>query len=223
MDKAERKRQERKERKERAAEAAQAPVSPSSPPMGTPAKVVALIVAAGLLAMLAWTVVWRAEHPSLVEKPRQSRAQASSQGMPGDPQQNMGMITALMEKLKENPDDVHTLHTLAEQFMRMQAWDRAEALLERAVVADPTNGSVLNLMGIVEFNLKRYRDAADKFELLLEQAPDDLMARYNLGVLYGHFLEDKDKAVEYFQSVVDAENAPEDMRKEAAGAIKALP
>jgi len=209
MDKAERKRQERKER---AAEAAQAPVSPSSPPMGTPAKVVALIVAAGLLAMLAWTVVWRAEHPSLVEKPRQSRAQAS-QGMAGDPQQNMGMITALMEKLKENPDDVHTLHTLAEQFMRMQAWDRAEALLERAIVA----------MGIVEFNLKRYRDAADKFELLLEQAPDDLMARYNLGVLYGHFLEDKDKAVEYFQSVVDAENAPEDMRKEAAEAIKALP
>ena len=118
---------------------------------------------------------------------------------------------------------MHTLHTLAEQFMRMQAWDRAEALLSRAIVADPTNGSVLNLMGIVEFNLKRYRDAADKFELLLEQEPDDLMARYNLGVLYGHFLEDKGKAVEYFQSVVDAEKAPEDMRKEAAEAIKALP
>ena len=221
MGKAERKRQERKERA--AAQAVQAPEAPSGRPMGTPVKAVALVVAAGLLAMLAWTVVWRAENPSLVEKPRQSRSQASSQGMPGDPQQNMGMITALMEKLKENPDDVHTLHTLAEQFMRMQAWDRAEALLSRAIVADPTNSSVLNLMGITEFNLKRYRDAADKFELLLELEPDDLMARYNLGVIYGHFLENKDKAVEYFQSVVDAENAPEDMRKEAAEAIKSLP
>lgn len=215
MGKAKKKRQERKEYA--VAEAAQPSGAPS-----TGVKAVVLVVAAGLVAMVAWTLVWRAENPSLVQKPRQSR-QAQSGGMPMDSEQNMGMITAMMEKLKENPNDVHTLHTLAEQFMRMQAWERAEALLERAIVVDPTHESVLNLMGITEFNLKRYRDSADKFEMLLELEPDNLMAKYNLGVIYGHFLEDKATAKKYLQDIVDDAKAPEDMRKGAAEALKELP
>lgn len=189
------------------------------PRLSAGARLTTLFVGAGLVAMLAWSVVWRAENPSLVVK-QHSRENRQAQGMADN--QSMGMITALMQKLQDDPNDVHTLHTLAEQFMRMQAWDRAEALLSRALVVEPANVSVLNLMGIVEFNLQRYGDAAEKFELLLAKEPDNLMARYNLGVLYGHFLDDKAKGREHFQAVVDAEGADENIRREAAEAMKEL-
>ncbi|WP_461210756.1 tetratricopeptide repeat protein [Desulfocurvus sp. DL9XJH121] len=193
--------------------------SPGMPALSTGAKAVALAVAAGLAAMLVWSVAWRAGNPSLVVQPRQHSAPPAQAEGDGP---SMGMVTALMQKLAENPKDVHVLHTLAEQFMRMQAWDKAESLLARALVVEPGNASVLNLMGICEFNLKRYRDAADKFELLLGLEPDNLMARFNLGVLYGHYLDDKAKGRGHFQAVVDAPGVDEDLRREAGEALKSL-
>ncbi|BBD08366.1 tetratricopeptide repeat protein [Desulfovibrio ferrophilus] len=192
---------------------------PRMPSLSGGAKLVLFIAVVGLAATLIWSVGYRADHPSMTMKPRQKQAADHSNESPmGD----MGMITELMKKLEENPKDVHTLHTLGEQFMRMQAWDRAEALLARALVVEPSNVQVLNLLGITEFNLKRFEDAAGKFEMILELEPDNVMSKYNLGILYGHFLDNKTKAAGYLQSVIDSAGVDEQTRKQAQEAIKEL-
>lgn len=189
------------------------------PALSGGAKLVLLIAVAGLAAMLVWSVGYRADHPSLSVKPRATQAEDHGDE---NPMGNMGMITELMKKLEENPKDVHTLHTLGEQFMRMQAWDRAEALLSRALVVEPGNLQVLNLLGITEFNLKRFEDAAGKFELILELEPENVMAKYNLGILHGHFLNDKAKGAGYLQAVIDSPAADDRTREEAKTALKEL-
>ncbi|MBU1001236.1 MAG: tetratricopeptide repeat protein [Proteobacteria bacterium] len=189
------------------------------PALSGGAKLVLLIAVAGLAATLIWSVGYRAEHPSMTVKPRATQADDHGDE---NPMANMGMITELMKKLEDNPKDVHTLHTLGEQFMRMQAWDRAEALLSRALVVEPGNLQVLNLLGITEFNLKRFEDAAGKFEMILELEPGNVMASYNLGIIYGHFLDDKVKAAEYLQSILDTPGVDDDTREQAEEALKEL-
>lgn len=214
-----RKQKLRDERKE--ARKADGGTASAMPALSGGAKLVLGIAALGLAAIVFWSGSYRADNPSMTIKPRQSAEHGDEGGAAGG-MGNMGMITELMKKLEENPKDVHTLHTLGEQFMRMQAWDRAEALLSRALVVEPGNVQVLNLIGITEFNLQRFEDAAGKFEMIVELEPDNVMARYNLGILYGHFLDDKPRAVGYLKEVVDAPGVDERTREQAAEALKEL-
>lgn len=215
---------------ERKAAGADAPETPqgtapeTSAPSG-PVKLVVGFVCVGLLAMFLWSFAYRVDNPSLTETPRQRAAQSGDdhdhegEGEGGD---SMRMITSLMAKLQENPNDVHTLHVLGEQFMRMQQWERAGQLLDRAMSVEPTNTDVLSLSGIVDFNLSKFQSAAEKFEMILELEPDNLMAKYNLGILYGHFLEDKEKAREYLSAVAESSRVDEETRSQAAEELKNL-
>jgi len=197
-------------------EAVRAPVSGS-------VKLVVAFVAAGLVIMFLWSFAYRVQHPSLVQAPRQSSAQ-SAQGdeHDHDSEDQMKMITGLMQRLKEKPNDVATLSLLGEQFMRMQQWERAGQLLGRALAVEPANTEMLNLLGICDFNLDKFRDAADKFEMIVELKPEDMMARYNLGIIYGHFLNDKAKGRAHLQSVIDSEAVNEETRTQAREELKAL-
>jgi len=220
MGKSKKLRAERKEQEEavRAAE-------PAMPAVKGGAKLVLAVVVLGLAAIIVWTVIYRADHPSMTIKQERQAAEHGDEGGGTQAMGGMGgmnMISELMKKLEQNPKDVHILHTLGEQFMRMQAWDRAEALLNRALVVEPSNVDVLNLIGITEFNLKRFEDSAGKFEMILELEPDNVMARYNLGVLYGHFLDDKARAATYLQEVIDAPGVDDQTRDQARETLKEL-
>lgn len=186
-------------------------------------KLVVGFVAAGLVAMFLWSFAYRVDNPSLVQAPRQPQAQADDHDheQQGD-EAGMKMIATLMQRLQENPNDVDTLAILGEQFMRMQQWERASQLLERALAAAPGNIDVLSMLGICDFNREKYRESADKFETILELAPQNMMARYNLGILYGHFLKDAAKAREFLQAVADAPDVDEQTRQQARDEIANL-
>lgn len=185
-------------------------------------KLVVAFVGAGLLVMFLWSFAYRVNHPSLVQAPRERPAQGADDEHDHENDGPMKMITGLMQRLQENPNDVETLSLVGEQFMRMQQWDRASQLLERALAVAPSNVEVLNLLGICDFNRDKYREAADKFEVILELAPDNMMARFNLGILYGHFLKDKAKAMEFLKSVADSEAVDEETRKQAREEMESL-
>ncbi len=207
-----------------AAKSAAPAASPSAPaaPVTGPVKFVVAFVAAGLVAMFLWTFAYRVQHPSLVEAPRHRQAPPQAAADDHGDESPMKMITSLMQQLKERPDDVQVLSTLGEQFMHMQQWDRATQLLERAMAVEPTNTQVLNLLGIVDFNREKYQDSAEKFAMIAELEPGNMMARYNLGVLYGHFLGDKQKAAEYMRAVAESPDVDEETRGQAREELKAF-
>ena len=199
-------------------------VAPTGGGVSGGVKLVVGFVAAGLVAMFLWAFAYRVDHPSLVQAPRQPRAaQADDHDheQQGD-EAGMKMIATLMQRLQENPNDVDTLAILGEQFMRMQQWERATQLLERALAAAPGNVEVLSMLGICDFNREKYRESADKFEIILDLAPQNMMARYNLGILYGHFLNDAAKAREFLQAVADAPDVDEQTRQQARDEIANL-
>lgn len=184
-------------------------------------QILMLLMAVGLASILIGSLVYRVGHPSLDANQHEAKhTGASGASMGGD--SSMEMIRALMAKLEENPNDVHVLHTLGEQFIRMKAWDRAKALLERGLGVEPSNKQILRLLGIVEFNMQQYHKAAEMFETVISLEPHDYMSHYNLGILYGHFLDQKDKAREHLQQVVDSEEASDQSRMEARQQLESL-
>lgn len=201
--------------------------APSLPPLSAvtgPVRLVVGFVALGLVTMFLWSFAYRIQHPSLTQVSRHRQAPPQDQAeMPGQGEESpMAMITALMQRLKDNPDDVDTLSILGEQFMRMEQWDRAAQLLNRALTVEPTNVGVLNLLGILDFNQEKYKESAEKFEMIAELDPANMMARYNLGVLYGHFLDDKAKAAGHMRAVAESPDVDEETRAQAREELKSL-
>jgi thioredoxin-like negative regulator of GroEL len=56
---------------------------------------------------------------------------------------------------------------------------------------------------------------------VLSQDPDNAMARYNLGVLYMHYLEKQEQARKHLRAVVESEAAAEDIKAEARRQLEA--
>lgn len=210
------------ERDAQAAASDSGQAAPALPPVSGPVRLVVGFVLVGLVVMFLWSFAYRVKHPSLTEAPRRSQAQAQADDHDHGEESPMAMITALMQRLKEKPDDVETLSILGEQFMRMEQWDRASQLLGRALTVEPTNVGVLNLLGIVDFNQEHYQAAAEKFEMISELEPQNMMARYNLGVLYGHFLGDKKKAAGHMRAVAESPDVDEETRAQAREELKTL-
>lgn len=175
-------------------------------------KTVLVLMVLGLGAIFISSFVYRAKNPSLTIQ------NAPRGGMSGDP---MNGIMELMTRMQENPNDVGVLVTLGEQFMRIQSWDKAQALLQRALVVEPSNIGIIQRLGMCLINLGKYADAAGYYEMILGLDGKNAQAHYNLGILYKRFLEDKDKAVKHFQAVLDQEGVPPDLREMARTEIEA--
>ncbi|GAB1410735.1 tetratricopeptide repeat protein [Desulfovibrionales bacterium] len=158
-------------------------------------------VLAGLIVLVFSTIVYRVEHPSLVQ--HEERRQ-----MPGGDMEKMGgmgNISALMQKLQDHPEDVETMRALGMAFMDMQAWEKSQSFWDMLLKKDAHDVVALNQKGICLFELKRYAEAAEQFEHMLGIEPHNYHAHYNLGILYKHYLEQPDKAVIHFQTVIDAQ------------------
>jgi len=175
-------------------------------------KTVLVLMVLGMAVIFVASFVYRAEKPSLTIQ------NAPRGGMAGDP---MSGIMELMARMRENPNDVRVLVTLAEQFMRIQSWDKALALLNRALVVEPSNIGIIQRLGMCLINMGKYAEAAGHYEMILGLEEKNAQAHYNLGILYKRFLKDKDKAKEHFQAVLDLEDVPPNLREMAQAEIEA--
>lgn len=167
------------------------------------------IVGVALLVMLGGSFLYRLSNPGLVVEGRQQAPQATS-----GPTENDG-VGMMMQRLQQNPADLEALLFLGEHFLGHDDWERAEAFLQRAVVAAPSEPRPLYLLGISQYHRKEYAKAAESFERMLT-LNDEPAARYNLGLLYRHYLGDASKAIVHLKAVVDAKDAPEELKKLAA-------
>jgi tetratricopeptide (TPR) repeat protein len=166
---------------------------------------VTLFLLACLGALLFTAVVYRVDNPSIVqhEEQREMPGGGSMEKM-GD----MAGVSALMQRLQSNPDDIEAMRSLGMSFMEMQAWERALAFWDMVLERHADDVMALNQKGFCLFELEQYAEAAVLFERMLGIEKDNFHAHYNLGVIYKYYLEQPEKAASHFQAVVDG--APED-------------
>ena len=199
-------------------------------------RVILVIMGCSLALMLLISFVYRTMNPNMVMQRQadhehgaaEQQAQAGEEmptadgkGMP--PAMNQALqkeIGKLMKKMQENPKDVATLLELANHFMSMQAWDKAQIFLGNAVVEEPANLEALYRLGICEFQLGKPKEAADYFEQLIALEPHHAHTLYNLGVLKKHYLNKPEEAKKHFEAVSQLEGVDPEMKKAAEQELK---
>ena len=175
----------------------------SSVPTFNKVVMVALIV--GLAGILMASVAFRTTHPNLVVQTDQQHSE----------QDSMGQISALMERLRENPEDVNTLSRLAISFSQMEAWERAASFWQRVLDQEPTNMRALQGMAMAAFRMQNFETAVTYLQKALEQEPQSFRTHYNLAIVYKHFLQKPEKARSHFETVAASEEAPIELREQA--------
>ncbi|EPR42804.1 TPR repeat-containing protein [Desulfovibrio sp. X2] len=166
-----------------------------------------IVLAAALVGMFVSSILYRMENPS-----RQIVMRPAAQGPAGSQGMDMGGLRDLMKQLSEHPDDPAVQMDLARRFMTMGAWDRAALFAQNAVNLVPSSSEALTLYGLALFKLERYKEAAGIYSQLVQIDPKNIMAQYNLGVIYGHFLNDPAKAEEHFRAALALKPKDERLR-----------
>lgn len=85
-----------------------------------------------------------------------------------------------LEFLEEDPGNLQLLGDAAVSAREAGAHGEAAELLERYEAIESLPPPLLNLRGLLALDEKRFADAADAFEALLEQNPADASLRFNL-------------------------------------------
>lgn len=173
-----------------------------------------LAMGAALLAMVLAAAVFKLDNPGLV---RQTGGEQSERR-----QQAMDMINRMMQRLQENPDDREALRRLAETFSAMRAWERANGFWQRLVALEEDNQQARQQLAMTYFQMEKYDRAAAELKTVLESDPGAHYAHFNLGILYAHYLDAPDKAVEHLRSVIQASQAPDSLREEARKHLRDL-
>lgn len=164
----------------------------------TSRRIVLTALGLGLGAMFALSVAWRlGDHPLVRQRPV---SQAAS--VPGDAPSSMAQmaespeasaIMSLMQKMKADPHDVDTLLELARTFAEQGDNESAKDMVQRAVVAAPSDYRAPYLMGVILARESRWEEAASQLERSIA-LKDDAATRYSLAVIYRYHLKQEDKA-----------------------------
>jgi cytochrome c-type biogenesis protein CcmH/NrfG len=153
------------------------------------------------LAVIFVSCLWnRVQSPGITVETR-SAPSTEEQAM-------MAEVSALMAEVERNPENVGALTELAHVFMLMQAWERSFSFWKRVLALEPDNKLALNQAGFTLFQQERYEEAAGFFEELLKTDPENHRSLFNLGIIHKYYLDDQDRALAYFERIMDLE--PED-------------
>lgn len=117
-----------------------------------------------------------------------------------------------MQQAAQDPDNVGVLVQLIEALMAPAQLGRRRDLRPRAVTLDVSNPRPLYLLGLVEHNQGRHKQAAEILEKVL-LLKDDASVRYSLGVLYIYYLKDVPRGVEHLSAGLHDPEAGEDLKR----------
>ncbi len=192
--------------------------NPGAEQNNAPQRYVIVLLGASLVVMLAVSFLFRMDKPGL--KIRQMpRSAMGGQGMGGD---QMGQVGKLMRQLGDKPNDPDLLLQLAEFFMSSQDWDNAQTFLTRALVAKPGDLRTLHHFALTQFQKQQYAEAAQTFQQILAIEPDSAIAQFNLGLIYGRFLNKPDQARALLQQAAGSPKATAEVKKNAQSELAAL-
>lgn len=166
-----------------------------------------LILAVCLVAMLGISLVERFKSPQIttfVQPMEQNTVSGHSSGnIPGH-------IASLMQEVGKNPDNPDLLVHLADALMQQQNWDAAANFAERAMTLDLKNPQPIYQLGVIRHNQGRHREAAELLERVVPME-DTASVRYSLGVLYLHFLQDRNRGLSHLQAGLEDRRASQEL------------
>ena len=173
---------------------------------GFSARILIILLAAALTIMLFASLKARIQNPHLTVAARPQ--QGLGGGEAGEDAQTVGK---LMRQVAENPQDISALIHLIEHLVTAQNWDAAETFAQRAVTMDVSNPKPLYLLGVIQHNQGRNKEAAESLERVVK-IKDEASVRYSLGVLYIYFLEDPKRGVEHLRAGLKDTTASEELK-----------
>lgn len=182
-------------------------------PLTSGKKLVLALIGLSLCAILATSFAYRTSHPNLTEPGRQQASSPMPSGAAGA-DSGADELTHLMALMKEDPNNVDVLKQLTDFFIRKHDWGRASFFVQKAQVAAPSDPQVLYMNGIILFNEEKPAEAVEVFETLLS-LEDDPSARYNLGIIYKHFLKQPEKAKTHFEALLVNPKADDELKQRA--------
>lgn len=148
-------------------------------------------------------------------------SQAGGQLPPGHPNLNDGggagnaaassaQAQAAMDAADRNPQDFTAQIRAAATFYQLEAFDKAELYLKRALALKPDDPDALTGMGHTKYDTGDYVAAATYYEKLLAQRPDDADVRADLGSTYSKRTPpDYDRAIAEYRKALELDPAHE--------------
>ena len=158
------------------------------------------VLGAGLVLMVAITIMQRMQNPSLV----QHVAPVQHQQAPSD-QSSESPMAQLMREAVNRPDDPALQLQLAIMLLQEGKIDEAEVFLDKAQVLDVNNPDVPYLKGYIANLRKDYPRAAALMEESLRLS-DRVEVRLSAGTLYRYYLNDTPKALAHWQKALENPN-----------------
>lgn len=156
-------------------------------------------LSAGFVVMFALSVAWRmGDHPLIRQRPEAARTSATAEGPRSMMEQGADSpqgqaVMSLMQKMKDNPNDVDTLLQIAGLFAEQGDNEGAKSMAQRALVAAPSDARPPYLMGVILSREGNWEEAARQLERSIS-LKDDAATRYSLAVIYRYHLGQEDKA-----------------------------
>ncbi len=170
----------------------------------TPHKSLILFIALLFFGILCASLWQRFQHPDLVIRRISDNAPNSRM------EDNMGTIGQLMQQVAKNPEDLETVLHLVQSLMAIGQWEGAENFAQKALSLSSGNPSEIRplyFLSLIHHNRGQHEQAAELLEKILKKT-DNPSARYNLGILYIHYLNKPEMGMEQFKEALRQPDLP---------------
>ena len=164
-------------------------------------RIVLVALGLGIVVMFALSIAWRmGDHPLIRQRAAQTSAAETPRSMmeQGAESPQGQAVMSLMQKMKDNPNDVDTLLEIARIFAEQGDNEGAKSMAERALVAAPSDARPPYIMGVLLSREGAWDEAAKQLERSIS-LKDDAATRYSLAVIYRYHLKQENKARENYE------------------------
>ncbi|MFW5498279.1 MULTISPECIES: tetratricopeptide repeat protein [unclassified Maridesulfovibrio] len=185
-------------------------------------KAVVWLLGLALVALFVSSLTYRMSHPgNKVEFQQRS----SGGGMPGGMGEGMSEdamkhVRELMERMGKDPENMEIQLELANSFMMIRAYGRAQTFFEKVVSVEPKNVQALMGLGMCFYQAEQFEKAAEVFDKIVAITPDDSMALFNAAIVKKYYLHKHEEADAQLKQIVDNPKSSPEMKKRAEEELK---
>jgi cytochrome c-type biogenesis protein CcmH/NrfG len=136
---------------------------------------------------------------------------------PGAGGEPTGQIAALEASTKKNPKDHEAWVQLGNLYFDTHQHEKAIGAYGKALELQPNDANVLTDQGVMFREQRAFDKAIANFEKAMQVDPRHAQSAFNLGVVYAHDLNQPQKAMQAWESVVQrAPGSPQAMQARQA-------
>lgn len=184
-------------------------------------KTVVWLMGICLVALFVSSLTYRMSHPgNKVEFQQQAKSGGMPGGMGGMNEDAMKEVRALMERMGEEPDNLEIQIELANAFMMIRAYGRAQTFFEKVVSVEPENITALMGLGMCFYQAEQFDKAAEAFDKIIAINPDDSMAMFNAAIVKKYYLHKHEEADEQLKKIIANPKSSADIKKRAEEELK---